>query len=310
MRIPVAMLIALLAAGCGDRNSADASPPHAAASEAPGADGANAPIAPPNPVEARGWELQSSGEGNSLVLSNGAGTTELRLFCPGAGRWLVNAPAFEPIGSEERFSFGHASQLATLVADVSGDVARGGVTGEGPLPAGFEQLLAAPLSASYGTQRSGPHAPPPGELVQEFMRACRDGVAEAGDSKPVVGVARPPEAAPDTSAGIGACRIQEGRVIAANALRAVGTEPFWGAQVDGRCITYSHPDDQAGTRVWTTFSGDTESGVWTGALNGQAFVMRTSARAGCSDGMSDTRYPIAVALTVGGEQRSGCAGPR
>ena len=97
-------------------------------------------------------------------------------------------------------------------------------------------------------------------------------------------------------------------MLPANALRAVGTEPFWGARVDGRCVTYTHPDDPAGTRVWTTFSGTASDGTWTGALGGQPFVMRTRT-APCSDGMSDTRYPIAVSLTTGGEQRSGCAQP-
>ena len=95
----------------------------------------------------------------------------------------------------------------------------------------------------------------------------------------------------------------------ANRLRAVGTEPFWGARIDGRCVTYSHPEDQSGTRVWTRFSGTSSNGAWTGALGGKPFVLRTRRQADCSDGMSDNRYPIAVTLTVGGEQRSGCAVP-
>jgi uncharacterized membrane protein len=97
--------------------------------------------------------------------------------------------------------------------------------------------------------------------------------------------------------------------VPANRLRAIGTEPFWGARIEGRCVTYSHPDDQQGTRVWTRFSGTAASGTWTGALRGSPFVLRTRPQAGCSDGMSDNRYPIAVTLTVGGEQRSGCAQP-
>ena len=106
------------------------------------------------------------------------------------------------------------------------------------------------------------------------------------------------------------CLVQDGSPVPANSIRAIGTEPFWGASVEGRCVTYSHPDDQAGTRVWTKFSGTAENGTWTGALGGQPFVMKTTPQPGCSDGMSDRRYPIAVSLTVGGEQRSGCAAPR
>jgi uncharacterized membrane protein len=61
--------------------------------------------------------------------------------------------------------------------------------------------------------------------------------------------------------------------------------------------------------VWTKFSGTTDNGSWTGSLGGHPFVLRTRPQADCSDGMSDKRYPIAVALTVGGEQRTGCAEP-
>ena len=109
---------------------------------------------------------------------------------------------------------------------------------------------------------------------------------------------------------VGACLVQEGKPIPANAIHAVGTEPFWAAQVEGRCVTYSTPENQAGTRVWTRFDGSAEAGTWTGALDGQPFVMTTKAQTECSDGLSDKRYPIAVSLAVSGEQRRGCAEPR
>lgn len=105
------------------------------------------------------------------------------------------------------------------------------------------------------------------------------------------------------------CLVQDGDRIAANAIRAIGTEPFWGARVEGRCVTYSTPEDQDGTRVWTKFAGTAASGRWSGALDRQPFVMETRPEADCSDGMSDTVYPIAVTLTVRGEQRRGCAEP-
>lgn len=119
------------------------------------------------------------------------------------------------------------------------------------------------------------------------------------------------EAPPDAPASqpAGACRVQDGKPVPENAIRAIGTEPFWGASVHGRCVTYSTPEDQDGTRVWTRFSGSAENGRWAGALGGRPFVMVTRAAPGCSDGMSDNRYPIAVTLTVGGEQRTGCARP-
>lgn len=101
--------------------------------------------------------------------------------------------------------------------------------------------------------------------------------------------------------------MQDGKQIEAMKLHAIGTEPFWGADVNGRCVTYSTPEDQQGSRVWTQFSGSADNGSWTGFLDNQKFVMRTRPQPGCSDGMSDKRYPVAVTLTVGGEERRGCA---
>lgn len=110
-------------------------------------------------------------------------------------------------------------------------------------------------------------------------------------------------------AKVSACLTQDGERIGENAIRAIGTEPFWGARVEGRCVTYSTPEDQDGTRIWTKFSGSADNGRWSGALDGQPFVMVTRPQENCSDGMSDNVYPIAVGLTVRGEQRTGCAEP-
>jgi uncharacterized membrane protein len=119
----------------------------------------------------------------------------------------------------------------------------------------------------------------------------------------------PPQQMQDASPKPGACDLQNGSALPRLRIRAVGTEPFWGARIEGRCVTYSHPEDQAGTRVWTKFEGSPSAGSWSGALNGQPFLLRTRSRRDCSDGMSDRRYPIAVSLTVDGEERQGCAEP-
>lgn len=283
------MIAVLLLASCGQ-------------TESPVAPEASDPIA----AEPAQWDMQSSGEGAALVVDDNAGKTALRLFCPaGTGKLLVNVPGFDPIGSEERLSFGQGGEAEALVADSSGDSARGGVTGEGPVPENLAALLSGRVSASYGAQVSGPHPAPPADLVTAFAGACWDGASDGGNPPPELSDTPPP-----TPADVSPCLMQDGRAIPANSLRAVGTEPFWGARVEGRCVTYSHPQDQSGTRVWTKFSGSAANGAWSGSLNGQPFVMRTRPQAGCSDGMSDNRYPIAVSLTVGGEQRSGCAEPR
>lgn len=89
--------------------------------------------------------------------------------------------------------------------------------------------------------------------------------------------------------------------------RAVGTEPFWGAEVDGRCVTYSTPENQVGTRIWAHY--DASANRWEGALNGKSFKLSIEAHDGCSDGMSDRSFPLLAIVEVGGEERHGCAEP-
>jgi len=222
------------------------------------------------------------------------------LFCPARGRRLiVNVRGFRPVGSEERMSVGSGGTVIALVADTSGDRRRGGVTGEGALPANLAALIAGPVAVNYGAQNEGPHAAPPADLARSFVAACTGAAAEA--SPPA-----PPASPPGTA---GACMVQEGERLRVAPLRAVGTEPFWGARIEGRCVTYSHPDDQAGTRIWTRYTRTANGGSWSGALGGRPFTLTTRAAPGCSDGMSDRVYPIAVELIVGGERRSGCATP-
>jgi len=130
-----------------------------------------------------------------------------------------------------------------------------------------------------------------------------------GAKAPAPAPAADEEEAPPQNNGnsVSACIVQDGQRLAENALHAIGTEPFWAADVEGRCVTYSTPENQAGTRVWTHFEGTTQSGNWTGALDGKPFVMTTRPQRDCSDGMSDKVYPIAVTLKVRGEERRGCA---
>lgn len=255
---------------------------------------------PDDPAAADAWRLERAAEGPGLILTSGLGP-KMRIFCDAAGQQLsVNVPAFEPVGSEERLSFGQGGEVVALVADVRGDPARGGVTGSSAPPDNLAQLLAGPVAASYGSQTSGPHPAPPAALADAFAAACSGEAPAEGDEGPS-------EAAAAASPCLAA---RDGKAVPSNAIKAIGTEPFWAALVEGRCVTYSHPENQSGTRVWTAFSGTAADGTWTGSLGGQPFVMRTRPQPGCSDGMSDKRYPIAVSLTVGGEQRSGCAEPR
>lgn len=306
-----ALAAAVLLSACNGGDQAAQAPPSSDASVGPAADGATAtpPPAASAPAQAGGWDLQSSGEGVALAYPASGGTA-VRLFCPaGSDTILVNVPAFRPIGSEERLSFGSSGLVEALVADTRGDKQRGGVSGAGALPANLRALIGGPISVSYGAQTSGPHPAPPRALARAFLAGC-------GFPPPPPPTVPPPPSSPSpgTTANashpdkVSACLMQDGKRLAVAPLRGVGTEPFWGAAIEGRCVTYSHPENQQGTRVWTRFTPRTGGGgIWSGALNGRSFVLTTRPQPGCSDGMSDRRYPLAVELTVGGEQRRGCA---
>lgn len=284
-----------LVAACG---SGDPGPANESRAPVANASAPAAAASPAGEATAAAWDLQSSGEGAALVLA-GPERPAIRLFCPvGAKRLLVNVPGFRPIGSEERLSFGSGGEAAALVADSRGDRQRGGVTGTGEVPDALAALVGGPVSASYGAQRSGPHPAPPRALSSAFVAACREGSAAA-----------PAEPPASPTAPAGPCLIQDGKALKAVAVRAVGTEPFWNARVEGRCITYSHPEDQKGTRIWTRHVPGPGGGTWSGSLGGSRFELKVRPKRGCSDGMSDKSYPLEAELVVGGERRSGCAEP-
>lgn len=286
MRIPTLLVTtALLLGGCARRDGAEVNVV------------ANTDQAIASASAVLRWDLKASSKGIALALISEAGATSIRLFCPtGQNILLVNVPSFKPIGSEERLSFGSGGNVVALVADPRGDAQRGGVSGSGPVPDDLKGLVAGPIAASYGAQHSGPHAAPPADLARPFVSACFEHASAAlqAASKPT----------PSTSP----CLVQDGEALRTS-LKAVGTEPFWAARIEGRCVTYSHPEVQKGTRVWTRYTPGPVGGTWAGALGGQPFQLRINPTRKCSDGMSDKVYPITVELTVHGEQRHGCAEP-
>ena len=97
--------------------------------------------------------------------------------------------------------------------------------------------------------------------------------------------------------------------IPENAVIALyGTEPFWGGRVNGSTLTYTTPENIAGTPIPVTrFAGRgglSYSGEWEGQV-----VDLIITPGECSDGMSDRTYPFNATLQIGGEQRHGCAAP-
>ncbi|MDT9600020.1 COG3650 family protein [Sphingosinicella rhizophila] len=300
MRFVPAAAILLSLGACSDQGPETDLPSNVAA-EAPPPSASNlAGSAGGGKTESARWDVQSSGEGTALALVPADGKTVIRMFCEAArGSILVNVPGFAPIGSEERMSFGSGGEVVALVADPHGDVQRGGVSGSGPVPARLGEIVGGGPAATYGAQKSGPHPPPPSDMVRAFVAACKDSAAANDGSAPVP--------APVQSAN--PCMMQGDERLAVRPVRAIGTEPFWGARIEGRCVTYSHPEDQAGTRVWSRYAKEGATESWTGALGGRPFVLRIRPERNCSDGMSDRRYPLAAELVVNGETRSGCARP-
>ena len=247
------------------------------------------------PKAAAGWALQRETDGAALVLGNGEGRPVLRIACAAGARLLVNVPAFKPIASEERLSFGGKGDVVVLVAGSEGDRKLRGVSGEGRIPDELKRLVIAPLSASYGAQISGPHVPPPETLAGPFLSACSESLtaARVAETKP--------------KPGTSPCLVQEGALLRLSPMRAIGTEPFWNARTNGRCVTYSTPEDQAGTRIWTEVGTGPMGPIWSGSFQGKPFVLRVQPAVRCSDGMSDRVYDWEALLTVGGEERKGCA---
>lgn len=81
-------------------------------------------------------------------------------------------------------------------------------------------------------------------------------------------------------------------------VHVLGTEPFWGGEVQGGVLTWSTPDNQQGERIAVErFAGRGGIG-FTGTLDGRSFAV-TLTEAECSDGMSDRTYPFAASVAIG-----------
>ena len=131
--------------------------------------------------------------------------------------------------------------------------------------------------------------------------------ADTGEVKEVRPAGEPASAPSNEAAN--ACSVQDDAPLKVASIKGLGTEPFWNVRTDGRCVTYSTPEDQAGTRVWTKAAAGAGETSWTGALRGKPFVLSVKPKADCSDGMSDKTYPMEAELRVDGDVRHGCAEP-
>ena len=98
--------------------------------------------------------------------------------------------------------------------------------------------------------------------------------------------------------------------IVSEALRALGTEPFWALDVDASGLRFITPDDTTGIRfppIAPAVSTDTV--VWSVQTERSAIEVRVWPEK-CSDGMSDREYPYAARVIIAGTTYRGCAGRR
>ncbi|WP_199504022.1 COG3650 family protein [Qipengyuania sp. YIM B01966] len=85
----------------------------------------------------------------------------------------------------------------------------------------------------------------------------------------------------------------------------VGTEPFWGGEVEGTVLRWSTPENQDGTPVTVRRFAGRGGLSWDGQLDGAALsLVATPGR--CSDGMSDRTYPFVVTVRLGEQTLNGC----
>lgn len=91
-----------------------------------------------------------------------------------------------------------------------------------------------------------------------------------------------------------------------SAFRALGTEPFWSASVKGATLTYSTPETPDGIAIPVRRTERDGKAVFAGTLDGKPLELEVGAGT-CSDGMSDTVYPLTVMRRIGPDIQRGCA---
>lgn len=89
-------------------------------------------------------------------------------------------------------------------------------------------------------------------------------------------------------------------------LRAIGTEPFWSATIDGTTLIYKTPEFPAGSHITVTRRDGAGAAIFTGALDGKPLAL-TVEQGPCSDGMSDEIYPMTAKREIGPDTERGCA---
>lgn len=130
--------------------------------------------------------------------------------------------------------------------------------------------------------------------------------SEEPAAAPMPTEATPVEATPVPAARGSAAKAPAAASIVPAKVRALGTEPFWNAQIDGEALIYTTPENQKGQRATLVRRDQANGAEFSGKLGGTAIHIAVTKRT-CSDGMSDRSYPFTVVLTLGSDRREGCA---
>lgn len=94
-------------------------------------------------------------------------------------------------------------------------------------------------------------------------------------------------------------------IAADETITLVGNEPFWNMVIDGHTLTYTTPENMAGSVASVTrFAGNNGLG-FSGTLEGEALQVAVTPGT-CSDTMSDRSYPFTATVTLGDLSLTGC----
>ena len=141
-----------------------------------------------------------------------------------------------------------------------------------------------------------------GSLVLVLAAACQP-ASEPAPPAPEAPAAAPQAAEPAPAAS----PVVIGGVDLSQAVRAVGTEPFWGVEIKPDELVYSGVDrpETKMANPGPRMEGDRVV-IAAQDAGGEAFTV-TLRGAECSDGMSDRVYPLEAEVHYRGETLKGCA---
>lgn len=94
--------------------------------------------------------------------------------------------------------------------------------------------------------------------------------------------------------------------VVPHSFRAIGTEPFWSAQVEGAMLTWSTPEQPGSLAVPVTRKERAGGAILNAMIDGQVLELEITGGP-CSDGMSDVVYPLSVTRRLDGDTQRGCA---